>query len=304
VKALITGAGGFLGQAIAQHFGALGWEVIGLGRRANPSPELAGMDWVLMELPDPLLITLLREQQPDLLIHAASNALVGRSLDYPLDDFEQSVRVWAHTLEALRQAAPECRSILLSSAAVYGNPEQLPVGENAHIAPISPYGCHKRMCEDISAYYQRLYGLQTCVARIFSAYGPGLRRQVVWDICRKAIEQQVVELMGTGEETRDFIHAVDVAQALGILAERGDFQAGVYNIASGESTMIASVAEQVVAALGKPVPIRFSGQRREGDPLFWRADIGRLTSLGFSPGINFSAGLRDVVAWAAADLQR
>src|SRR5438552_189686 len=79
---------------------------------------------------------------------------------------------------------------------------------------LSPYGYHKRQAELICEEFSRVYALPTAVARIFSAYGPGLRRQVVWDICEKALATGKLELRGTGAESRDFIHAADIARGL------------------------------------------------------------------------------------------
>jgi len=297
MKVLVTGAQGFLGRTILEQYAASGARLLALAR-STPDLALAPQAaWFVHELPSAALAPLLAAEQPDLLVHAAGAANVGRSVAEPLHDFEGSVRILAHLLEAVRTQSPSTRLVVLSSAAVYGNPQQLPIAESTQIQPISPYGYHKRMSEDLCGYYAQLYGLQVCSLRIFSAYGPGLRRQVIWDICRKAREDATVELMGTGEESRDFIYAADIARAVRVVGEQGDFHAGVYNVASGVSTTIAEVAARVTERIAPGKLVRFNGVQRSGDPRNWQADVTRLAALGFTPQVAFADGLTAYIDW-------
>jgi UDP-glucose 4-epimerase len=302
MKLLVIGAGGFIGRAVSEHFDQAGWLVGGVGRTLPDVPARGDGFWREMRLPDAGLAALLREWRPTLLVYAAGTALVAKSVEQPLADFEQSVAVWASVLEAVRISGIACRIVFLSSAAVYGNPARLPIAETHQSAPVSPYGYHKQMCEALSEYYARLYGVPVCSLRVFSAYGPGLRRQVLWEICRKVLTYSRVELMGTGDETRDFVHVADVARAIEVVAERGNFAAGVYNVASGTSTTIRDAAEKLVLALGRSVPVQFNGEVRPGDPLYWRADLARLSALGWAARMPFDDGLAAFARWAGAEL--
>jgi UDP-glucose 4-epimerase len=297
MKLLVTGAGGFIGQAVVDHFRSIDWLVYGVSRTIDGLPQQPHTTWYPMTLPDNGFVRMLRESRPDLLVHAASSAIVRQSVDGPLEDFERSVRVWAHVLEAVRCSGISCRVILLSSAAVYGDPISLPIDETQPIRPVSPYGYHKKICEEIAEYYARLYDVAVCSLRIFSAYGPRLRRQVIWDICHKALTGNSIELMGTGDESRDFIYVSDVARAIADIAERGDFRAGVYNVASGVSTTIRDVAEKIVQALGTNNAIHFNGDRRAGDPLYWQASVSKLASLGWVCQVPLNEGLAAYVQW-------
>lgn len=298
MRVLICGARGFLGSTIAEHFAAGGSEVYGIGRNAFPALPPAFAGWWTMNLPDQHLLDVLRDLRPDAVVHAASPATVGWSIENPYGDFRGSVGVWAGLLEAMRQSGVRSRVVLLSSAAVYGNPASLPVDETVPPAPISPYGYHKHMCEQIAEYYVRLFDLTICSLRIFSAYGVGLKRQVIWDICRKLHASPTIELSGTGEESRDFIHASDVAQAVSCVIARAPFRAEVYNVAGGQATTIAELAGRLAALFGPEHRVRFSGQRRPGDPLSWQADIERISALGFRASASLAEGLRAYVAWA------
>jgi UDP-glucose 4-epimerase len=158
------------------------------------------------------------------------------------------------------------------------------------------------MTELLAEEFHRIYGLPTTAVRIFSAYGPGLRRQVVWDICRRALTNDRLLMHGTGEESRDFIHAADVAAALALLVERAPFEGDRYNVATGCETTIRLLADLVIEELGRSMVPEYDGTATPGDPRNWRADISRITALGFAPRISLREGLRGVAGWAKAEL--
>jgi UDP-glucose 4-epimerase len=135
---------------------------------------------------------------------------------------------------------------------------------------------------------------------VFSAYGPGLRRQIVWDICRRALSEDVLELRGTGYESRDFIHGHDVARAFAHLVDHARAQGEVYNVASGTETTIRDLAALVLAGLDPSPRLRFSGESHPGNPMNWRADVGSLAELGFVPEIDLEQGVTGYLDWCRA----
>jgi len=303
---LVTGAGGFLGSHICRYFGERGHPIAALGRfAASESVEetypnlhlLAGMT-----LPDPAFVKAVRHFNPGLVVHCAGTASVADSVERPHSDFQRTVEVCAFVLDTLRQNAPACKFILLSSAAVYGNPSSLPIDESMPCAPISPYGYHKWMCELLAEEYRLLFGLQTASLRIFSAYGERLQRLVIHDICRKISDSTCneVEVYGTGEESRDFIHASDVAQAVAYVAKSNDHS--VFNVASGAQTSIRELVETLVACLDSDKRIRFTGTNRPGYPNNWEANIARMRSTGFTPRVPLNDGLSDYCRWYTSRL--
>jgi UDP-glucose 4-epimerase len=188
--------------------------------------------------------------------------------------------------------------VLVSSAAVYGQPGRLPIAETDEPKPISPYGAHRLEVERLAMSS----GAPTVVARVFSAYGEGLRRQVLWDIALKARAGGPVELWGTGDESRDFVHATDVGRAIAALCADGSFTNDVVNIGSGAETTIRELAQLLLHALGSDTEVVFQGVEREGDPLRWRADVTRLHSLGWNPSIPFDAGVASYARWVREQL--
>lgn len=299
-RTLITGAGGFLGSHIASHLGENGHRIAAVGRFAT----LPGMMeipnlWKLcgMTLPDHRFKDAVREFQPTLVVHCAGTASVANSVEAPYTDFHRTAEVCADVLETLRTCAAGCHFILLSSAAVYGNPQALPVTEETSLRPISPYGYHKLICELLAEEYRTLHGIPTAVLRIFSAYGEGLRRQVIHDLFQKFADPKsnVVEIFGTGEETRDFIHASDVARIVELIAETG--VSDVFNAASGSETSVRQLAAMISSEFGLQKEIIFNGMRRPGDPVNWRADVSRLSAIGFRPMVTLQAGIAAYQRW-------
>lgn len=273
--ALVTGHHGFLGRHVAEALAAEGLEVAGAGR-----PEV--------ELPSAAFDAVLREARPELVVHCAGPASVPASLEDPEGDRAGAVDVLQDLLERLGST----RLVLVSSAAVYGQPERLPVAEDAPLAPVSPYGRHRVEAERLALGS----GVPLVIARVFSAYGEGLRRQVLWDIARHALGGGPVELSGTGAETRDFVHARDVAGAIGAIVRRGAFEGEVVNVGTGVETSIAELAELITRELGHG-EVRFSGSTRAGDPIRWRADVSLLRELGFVPGIGIGDGAPAYARW-------
>jgi UDP-glucose 4-epimerase len=234
------------------------------------------------------------------LVHCAGSASIHESIRNPGNDYESHVALTHWLADRVEHLAPDCRIVYVSSAAVYGQPAVLPVSETAPVRPLSPYGYHKRLAEMILEQASALRGLKTVCARVFSAYGPGLGRQVIWEAASQALRQGEIELAGTGRETRDFLHAEDVARALFLLAVKAPAQGEIFNVAQGIEISIRDMAEQIARTCGLPSP-HFLGIPRNGDPARWCADTGRLRELGFVPRIPFEAGLKTVLDWVRTE---
>src|SRR6202011_562447 len=100
-----------------------------------------------------------------------------------------------------------------SSAAVYGAHGPGPIPETCPLLPVSPYGSHERYAEELCLLAARRYGLGCAIIRFFSLYGAGRRKQILWDIGRKLIDNPPgIQLFGSGEETRDFVYVEDAVE--------------------------------------------------------------------------------------------
>ena len=300
---LVIGVAGFIGRYIARYFSEQGWSVIGIDNSPPENAPLANLSkYYRLQLPNAELASVLQGKSPDLCVHCAGRASVGQSITDPSADFHSGTVLTFEVLNSLRLYAPDCRFIFLSSAAVYGNPESLPIRETQSLAPISPYGFHKRQSEQLCLEFTKVYNLKTAIVRIFSAYGPGLRRQVLWDICQKAITQDSLQLQGTGEESRDFIHALDIARALLVVAQAAPMEADIYNLGSGREVAIAQLANLILTALEYEHSPIFDGVVPDGTPYNWQADISKLKALGFAPSVSLEKGVKTFANWCRAEL--
>jgi UDP-glucose 4-epimerase len=287
MKILITGSKGFLGGCLGRFAARAGHQVLGVARASQPAPDWPGK-YVQADMVHADVAGIIREFEPDVMFHGAGTASVGASMTAPLDDLRAAVLTWANLLEGARRAGCDPLVVFPSSAAVYGNPEKLPVSEDSPVAPISPYGFHKAACELLAREYATCFGLQLLITRVFSVYGPAQRRLLVWELFEQCLSADpVVSLQGTGEESRDFLYADDVASAVLHLAERCRRERraqsfNVINLASGQETRAASLADQIRKLVAPAKQITCQGRQRRGDPLQWRADIARLGEL--APG--------------------
>lgn len=300
---LITGVTGFLGRYIARQFNQAGWMVVGIGTRPpENAPRQDLSNYYQLVLPSLELAAIAQQLQPQVCIHCAGRASVELSVSDPASDFQASVAMTFQLLDTLRLYAPTCHLIYLSSAAVYGSPESLPILELQACMPISPYGFHKLIGEQLCQEFFKIYNLPTTIARIFSAYGAGLRRQVVWDICQKALTQPVIKLRGTGNESRDFIHGSDIAQAMLVLAEHSDRQASIYNLATGVETKIKALVTLILASINSPAIAEFDGNLATGIPINWQADITSVYNIGFRPTVSLEKGISSYMNWCRAEV--
>ncbi len=295
---MIIGAAGFLGRAFVGHFRRQGNLVFGVDlvvAAKAPLSDLAGYE--SLHLPDEQLGQLFERWKPDVCIHCGGLASVVQSMIDPGMDYKNGPALTFFLLDSIRRHRPDCGFIMLSSAAVYGNPAKLPVDEDQALCPISTYGYHKLQSEILCQEFSKIYSMRTAIARLFSAYGPGLRRQVIWDIVSKVQTQTRVVLEGSGRESRDFLHAVDVALAVDVIVNVAPMKGEAYNIASGEETMIRELSSLICKIVDAQSMVHFSGALPNGVPLNWRADISRIRALGFTPSMTFESGLKDFVHW-------
>jgi len=299
---LVTGGYGFLGRAVARKFKALGCRVIGIGHGRWAAQEAAahGFDrWLDAEVSLSSLMTL--NEPVDLIVHCAGNGSVGYSLTNPLQDFYKTVQGTADLLEYIRLTDSKAMLVYPSSAGVYGSKDDAPIKVNDTLNPISPYGSHKRIVEELLASYARSYGVRIAVIRFFSIYGAGLTKQLLWDASAKLLDAggEPAVFWGTGEETRDWISSVDAAELV-VAAAGSSRQCITVNGASGVRVTIRQTLEMLRAALGVSTAFVFNGEVREGDPRFYHADISEAQQLGWRPALTLQAGLHDYAQWIAS----
>lgn len=289
---LIIGSKGFIGSHCVRYFSRLHkvWQ-------CDVVTDYTSNNYSVIDATNADFNTVFNEHQFDVCVNCSGAASVPDSIKNPQRDFILNTTNVFRQLDALRKFNPKCKYINLSSAAVYGNPKYLPIDEAHPLSPISPYGVHKRMAEDICKEFYDNYKLAICSLRIFSAYGPGLKKQLFWDLYKKSLESSSVNLYGTGKESRDFIHINDIVIAIDLVICKSTFQNEIINIACGEEIEIEHIVAKFYKILNDTINFKFGGVIRTGDPMNWVADITKLESMGFKKSISIDEGLKTYAQW-------
>lgn len=294
---LITGCNGFVGSSLTNHYLNKGAMVLGIDLAENSIIDNKNFYYVQKDLTKDSLKEIFSRVSIDLFIHCAGNANVSVSVENPKLDFDSNVIALNNILLTLKEANQKCKFIFLSSAAVYGNPSQLPIKEEDFISPISPYGLHKAICEDICKYFRKINCMDIYILRIFSAYGVGLKKQLFWDMFVKYKTIGKLDLFGTGKETRDFINIKDIVNAIDLIASNNN-KYYVYNISNGVEVSIEEIAKIFANNLTDKPIVTFSKKNKQGDPLKWRGDISRLKDIGYEQSIDIESGIVEYIKWA------
>lgn len=298
--ALVTGAHGFIGRHVAKHLASTGVTVLAMGHGnwlRSDWRNWGVSDWHVADISLESLMTYGGE--PNLIFHCAGSGSVAYSITNPYQDFQRSVSTTLAILEYARLHAPSAKIVIPSSAAVYGYARKFPTLEGDPIVPMSPYGVHKVLTEQICRSYCSQFGLSAAIVRLFSVYGIGLRKQLLWDACTKMKRDEGC-FAGTGNESRDWIYVEDAAE---LMVTASQYATSACTIANGGSGQCATVREilsciaQVLHPSGVPV---FSGDQRPGDPSRQVADISVARSWGWVPKVHWSSGVRQYAEWFKA----
>lgn len=311
--AWVTGGSGFLARHVSRHLAASGYSVAALGRRAWRDPAEWGVKWWLQQTVthDGLEELRQRSGMPSVVFHGAGTGTVGRASEAPQEAFADTVASTEVVTEFLGKAAPGSKLIYPSSCAVYGAEAPRPTPETAERSPSSQYGEYKVQAEDICDVASREFGLRIAIIRFFSLYGVGLRKQFLWDFSRKAFQTapgSTIELEGTGEETRDFMHVEDAARLIlecseQIASRNRPPEPLVVNGGTGRSTSVAEAANLLLNVINPSISLRFTGRKRSGDPEHYLASVKKLRSLGFEPRWVLETGVKQVAVWAETTLK-
>lgn len=296
-RVLVTGAVGFIGRYIAKRYHDVGDYVIGLGHgswSASAAKEWGIDEWHHADVD----MDLLQRYASDvsIIVHCAGSGSVGFSLSNPMKDFERTVWTTHYVLEYIRVFSPQTRLLYPSSAAIYGNQEMLPLTTDMTPNPISPYGVHKSIVEELCDMYAKQYGVRAAVLRLFSVYGNGLKKQLLWDACSK-LSQGINTFWGTGEETRDWVHVSDVAQAFLIAGEKASSKCPVVNVGTGHAVKIKEVLGILFEAYGAQERPAFGGEVNAGNPNHYVADVAAVSEWGWHPSVDLTQGIREYVRW-------
>ena len=293
MKILIIGAKGFIGSHLVEYYSNQGEKVI----ECDVKEGITNPDYEIVHKYNSDFKDIFSRREFDACIYAGGNGSVPFSIEYPEIDFQLNTHTIDSLLAAMLKYRPDCKFIHLSSAAVYGSPQHLPIDENESVKPLSPYGWHKYLSECICKKYSILYGLQTCSLRVFSVFGERLRKQLFWDIYQKIKKSPEVTLFGSGKESRDFIYVRDLVAAIDVVLRKAEFKGEVINVGTGKEITIKEAAETFCRLYDSNLQLKFTNEVKPGDPNNWSANINKLSGLGFKPHTSLESGLGNYVKW-------
>lgn len=297
---LVTGAFGFLGRHVSRACARAGHSVHGIGHGLWTRAEWS--DWGLSEWhsSDVTLDALVScAGEPAMIVHCAGSGSVGFSMSNPAQDFDRSVVTTREVLEYIRVHCPQARLVLPSSASVYGNALTMPISLTAPLNPVSAYGVHKQMAEELCLSYARHFGVSVAIVRLFSVYGVGLRKQLLWDACTK-LSRGPATFGGNGQDTRDWLHVDDAAHLLVAAGQAASSSRMIVHGATGVGVPTRWIVETIANTFGGAGDVQFSGAARPGDPLHLIADMNAAHMLDWRPERMLEVELALYVKWFKA----
>jgi GDP-4-dehydro-6-deoxy-D-mannose reductase len=292
MKALITGARGFVGRHLTEHLTSQGDEVIG-SDRTDGGPDLADLaGWE----------QLCRDVQPEAVYHLAGDADVGGSWNHPVETFRANAEGTLNLLLAARAAGVR-RILNVGSAEVYGRvpAERLPITEDHPLEPLTPYAASKVAADYLGLQATLGYGLEVVRVRAFNHIGPGQSENFVAPAIALRIAQN--ELDGTNEvpvgnlsPQRDLTDVRDVVRAYRLLIESGE-PGQAYNVCSGVAVAISDIGRQLLELATSPMRlVDDPARQRPVDLPILVGDNSKLTArTGWRPEIPISTTLKDLM---------
>lgn len=259
----------------------------------------AGMELVEGDVCDEAAVdALFADHHFDAVIHFAAQTMVPTSVEQPVLDCRINLEGVLHVLEACRTHGTG-HILFSSSAAVYGDNLHIPLKETERLVPTSPYGITKMTTEHYLRVYHELYGMDATVFRFANVYGERQGEKgeggVVSIFCKLLSQRQGITVFGDGNQTRDFVYAGDIAQAIIRALPLKGYH--TMNVSTGQETSINDLIRSFEKAVGYTVPVQYTAPRT-GDILRSVLSNEALTrDLGFVPEMDLEEGIRRTYDW-------
>lgn len=313
MRALVTGAAGFIGSNLVDRLLAEGFQVVGIDNLSNGDPDnltqatrlnrLSPGRFMFLRLDvlAPELRDVVAGTKPDVIFHLAAQVNLRASVTDPQFDARNNILGTINLCEASRHAGVRRIVYAASGGSRYGAPTTLPVGESCWVDPRSPYAVAKFAGELYVRAYAGMYGIEPICLALANVYGPRQNPRgeagVIAVFASAIVVGHSVTIHGDGSATRDYVYVDDVVDAFVRAARAPLGTTGVYNIGTGKQTTVAEVHRLIAAVLDGSVP-----------PCFGAARIGELHTialdatkaereLGWKPAVDLEEGIERTVGW-------
>lgn len=302
MRALVTGASGFVGRYLVEALGRQGVDVVGC---AGPHESIKG--YIPLDLGDPATMrAALEKARPSVIFHLAAQTFVPDSFASPMQVYQTNAVGSALLAKCVREFAAGAgsmpRMLFASSAEVYGRrkPQELPARETLDLRPATPYAASKMAAEAMLLAESRSLGLDVVVTRAFNHIGPGQDERFAVasfaaQLARIATGGDNLMLVGNLDAARDFLDVRDVVNAYIALSRDGE-SGEVYNVCSESAVKMRDVLRELMTIARVPVEVREDAARmRPSDvPLFVGSAEKLRERTGWRPSISLFCSLRDV----------
>jgi UDP-glucose 4-epimerase len=298
-KVLVTGGAGFVGYHLCNKLQNLTddltiYDNLSSGKIENVN-DVSKAKFVKGDILD--LKGLFDLPKQDLIYHLAAQVVVPYSMENPMIDFETNAKGTLSVLEKARK--DDAKLVFASSAAVYGNPTQMPTTEEYGFHPVSCYGLSKVVGEEYCQMYSEQYGLDVVITRFANVYG--LRcHGVIHDFLDKlAKNPNKLEIIGTGLQSRDLVHISDVVDILITVGSLQSVNGETYNVGLGKTTKIIDLAKMMLTILGLQdrTLITTTGVSWHGDiQTIWFDNSKAKKELGWNPKVTLEDSIKEVIA--------
>jgi UDP-glucose 4-epimerase len=232
----------------------------------------------------------------DVIFHLAAQVSVPYSMENPAEDFKTNAYGTLNILELARKK--DARVVYASSAAVYGKPAKTPTPEDCPLKPVSFYGLSKLVGEKYCNMYIEKYCLEASIMRIANAYG-SRGHGVVADFLNKIRKNpKRLEIIGSGFQSRDFVHVSDVVEALILAATAKEAAGQTFNIGFGKTVKVVDLAKMLLKMLKlNETVITTTNKSWKGDiPIIWLDISNAQKILKWTPKISIEEGLKNLIS--------
>ena len=294
MKSLVTGGAGFIGSNLVEKLIKLGHKVVVLddlstGRLSNLKNVKNKIEFYKIDISKKNNLINKYFKKVDWVFHLAGLADIVPSIENPKKYFDSNVMGTLNILEASKKAKVK-KFIYAASASCYGIPKKYPTNENSKIDPRYPYAATKNIGEQLVLHWSKVYKMSNISLRFFNAYGPksrttGAYGAVFGVFLAQKLANKPLTIVGSGEQTRDFIHVYDLIGAIILAAKKGK-PGEVYNVGSGKETSVNLIAKIIA---GKKIRV----PKRPGEPDRSKADITKIKKqFNWKPKISISEGVK------------